>query len=137
MKSFIFSTSIGLVFACSSLYSACAKADQPGAPVLTKAEISYCSQWADARYTGKRNPKNNGPDFESAEYNDAEESCELQWKMVAMQWDDPENLDRVAIIAMAAGTAEGMGYFEAQALAKKYRTGVERVGPDLWAPIGR
>lgn len=138
MKSFLFSCSVGMLFAGMSLYSACAKADQPGEPVLSKMEISYCSEWADAHYHGPRDKKTNAPDESNPAFIAAQDSCELQWKIVAVQWDEPAYLNEIAVMAMAAGTAEGTTYAEATAIAKRYGAlGVEQVGQDLWIPMAQ
>ncbi len=136
MKSFLFSCSVGFLFAGMSLYSGCAKADQPGEPSLTRPEISYCSEWADAHFHGARDPKTNAPDESSPAFIAAQDSCEMQWKIVAVQWDEPAYMNEIAIMAMAAGTAEGISYAEASAIADKSGAlGVEQVGQDLWIPM--
>lgn len=137
MKSFFFCCSVGTLFAACSLYSACAKADSmPSVPPLSKAEISYCNEWADAHYHGPRDKKSNAPDFYNPAFTSLEESCETQWQIAQVQWDEPAYLNEIAIMAMAAGTAEGTSYAEAMATAKKYHAaGVEQVGQDLWIPM--
>lgn len=136
MKSFLFSCSVGLFFSGVSLYSACAKADTASAYTLTHAEMGYCSEWADAHYHGPRDKRTNAPDESNPAFIAAQDSCEMQWKIVAVQWDEPAYMNEIAVMAIAAGTAEGMDYAEAQAIAKKYGAkGVEQVGQDLWIPM--
>ena len=170
MKSFLFSCSVGFLFAGMSLYSACAKADEPGtltetevshceeyasvhgtseqacenealashvtvAPALSKMEISYCDEYADAHYHGPRDKKSNAPIETNEAFITLESQCEMQWQIVAAQWE-PAYMNEIAVMAIAAGTAEGTSYAEAEALAKKYHAlGVEQVGQDLWIPL--
>lgn len=126
MKTMIFCAAVGGLFALSTAATCHA------AP-LTRAEVAYCSEYADAQF---RHAGADGFDAPDAAFEGAAEECEFQWRMLAAQWDEPAYLDQLAVLGIAAGTAEGMSYADAMREAAKHGSlGVEQVGAGLWAPI--
>lgn len=84
-------TMVGLAVqvACSAAHAA----------EVTPSEAAYCHQYAEFEYQQAVDRDDELPD---AFYEGAREECEFQWRMLAAQWDDPENLDRVAQLALLA-----------------------------------
>lgn len=66
------------------------------APAVSTAESTYCHDYAESEY---QDAVDAGSAFPDAAYEGAQAECEVQWLVLAAQWDDPANLDRVARLA--------------------------------------
>ena len=75
----------------------CATAAETRASLPQQA---YCHAYAESEY---QRAVDRGDAFPDAAYEGAGEQCEVQWLALAVQWDDPANLDRVAVLGLRAG----------------------------------
>lgn len=92
-----FTVSAGLLAGLTALPCVCAAADVPRASL---PQQTYCRAYAESEY---QHAVDAGAAFPDAAYEGAGEECELQWLMLGVQWDDPANLDRLAVLGLRAG----------------------------------
>jgi hypothetical protein len=70
------------------------------AAAVTKAQAAYCWEYAQDEYQAAVDAGSALPD---EAYEGAQEECEVQWLAIGAQWDDPANLDRLAVLGLHAG----------------------------------